>query len=83
MEIDHAITGCDQSRKDQLLLQEKLSEQNRGFREAHIKSPYEMEELKRFQGSTFDEFSRKTLIEDRDTNNELTVKIQELQNECN
>ena len=39
-----------------------------------------MEELKRFQGSTFDTFSRRTLNEDRDTILELTAKIQELQN---
>ena len=37
--------------------------------------------LKRFQGSTFDTFPRKKLIEDRDTILELTGKIQELQNE--
>ena len=42
-----------------------------------------MEELKRFQGSTFDTFSRRKLIEDRDTVFELTAKIQELQNEVN
>ena len=42
-----------------------------------------MGELKRFQGSTFDEFSRRRLIEDRDTILELTAKIQELQNEVN
>ena len=42
-----------------------------------------MEELKRFQGSTFDEFSRRRLIEDRDNILELTSKIQELQNEIN
>ena len=35
MEIDHTITGCEQSRRDQLLLQEQLSEQNRDLREAH------------------------------------------------
>ena len=46
-----------------------------------MKSLNEMEELKRFQGSTFDEFSRRKLIEDRDTILELTAKIQELQNE--
>ena len=40
-----------------------------------------MEDLKRFQGSTFDTFSMRNLIEDRDTVLELTVKIQELQNE--
>ena len=42
-----------------------------------------MEELKRFQGSTFDTISRRRLIEDRDTILELTGKIQELQNEIN
>ena len=47
-----------------------------------MKSLNEMEELKRFQGSTFDGFSR-NFIEDRDTILELTDKIQELQNEVN
>ena len=42
-----------------------------------------MEELKRFQGSTFDAISRRRLIEDRDTIIELTGKIQELQNVIN
>ena len=35
----------------------------------------------RFQGSAFDGFSRRRLIENRDTILELTAKIQELQNE--
>ena len=42
-----------------------------------------MEELKRFQGSTFETISRRKLIEDRDTILELTGKNQELQNEIN
>ena len=29
MEIDHTITGCEQSRRDQFLFQEEMSEQNR------------------------------------------------------
>ena len=58
-------------------------EQNRDLREAREKSLNEMEELKRFQGSTFDTISRRKLIEDRDTILELTGKIQELQNEIN
>ena len=33
MEIDHTITGCEQSRRDQLLLQEEMSDQNRALRE--------------------------------------------------
>ena len=42
-----------------------------------------MEELKRFQGSTFDTIARRILLEDRDTILELTGKIQELQNAIN
>ena len=62
---------------------QKLLEQKRDLREAHEKRLNEMEELKRFQGSTFDTFSKRKLIEDRDTILELTAKIQELQNEVN
>ena len=82
-EIDHALAGDEQLRRDQQLLHEQLSEQNRDLRETHMKSLNEMEELKRFQGSTFDEFSRRRLIEDQDTILELTARIQELQNEVN
>ena len=57
--------------------------QNRDLREAHEKSLNEMEELKRFQGSTLDTISRRKLVEDQDTILELTGKIQELQNEIN
>ena len=42
-----------------------------------------MEELKRVQGSRVDEFSRRRLIENLDTIDELTARIQELQNEVN
>ena len=81
--MDHTIASDEQLRRDQLLLQEELSEQNRDLREAHIKSLHEMEELKRFQGSRFDESSKRSLIENQDTINELTARIQELQNEVN
>ena len=40
-----------------------------------------MAELKRFQGSTFDGFLRRKLIEDLDTILELTGKLQESENE--
>ena len=82
-EIDHTLACDEQLRRDQQFLHEQLSEQNRDLREAHLKSLNEMEELKRFQGSTFDEFPRRRLIEARDTVLELTAKIQELQNEVN
>ena len=82
-EIDHTITSDEQSRRDQLLLQEQLSEQNRDLREAHIKSLHEMEELKRVQELRIDEFSRRRLIENQDPIDELTARIQELQHEGN
>ena len=81
-EINRALAGDEQHRGDQLL-HEQLLEQNRELREAHVKSLNEMEESKRFQGSTFDGFSRRRLIEDRDTILEVTAKIQELQIEVN
>ena len=80
-EIDHTIASDEQLRRDQLLLQEQLSEQNRDLREAHIKSLHEMEEMKRVQELRIDEFSRRTLIENQDTILELTARIPELQNE--
>ena len=45
-EIDHALAGDEQVRRDQLLLHEHLLAQNRDLREAHEKSLSEMEELK-------------------------------------
>ena len=82
-EIYRAHQGDEQHRRDQQLIHEQLLEQNQDPREAHEKSLNEMEELKRFQGSTFDTISRRKLIEYRDTVLELTGKIQELQNEIN
>ena len=80
-ELCRAHHGDERLRRDQQLHHEQLLEQNWDLREAHVKSLNEMEELKHFQGSTFDPFSRRKLIEDRDTILELTAKIQELQNE--
>ena len=77
-EIDHTIASDEQLRRDQLLRQEHLSEQNRDLREAHIKSLHDMEELKRVQELRIDESWRRRLIENQDTINELTARIQEL-----
>ena len=80
-EIDHTLAGDERRRQDQQLLYEQLSGRNRDLREAHMKSLSEMEELKRFQGSTFDTIARRKLVENRDTILEFTGKIQELLNE--
>ena len=74
-EINSALTGDEQLRRDQQLLHVQLLEQNRELREAHEKSLNEMEELKRFQGSTLDTIARRKLVEDQDTVLELTAKI--------
>ena len=60
-EITRVLAGDDQLRRDQQLLHEQLLEQNPDLREAYEKSLHEMEELKRFQGSTFDTFSRRKI----------------------
>ena len=67
MEIDHTITGCDQSRRDQLLLQEELSEQNRDLRETRIRNMRDMEELQKSHVLKVKELSRRKLIEDQNT----------------
>ena len=63
MEIDHTITGCDQSRRDQLLLQEELSEQNRALRETRIRNMRDMEELQKSHVLKVAELSRRKLNE--------------------
>ena len=84
-EIYRAHQGDERLRRDQQLLHEQLLEQNRDLREAHLitKVFNGMEELKKFQSSTFDTIARRRLVEDLDTILELTGKIQELQNEIN
>ena len=58
-EICRADQGDERLRRDQQLLHEQLLKQNWDLREAHETSLNEMEELNRFQGSTFDTIARK------------------------
>ena len=79
----HCAQAEELQRRDQHLLHEQLLQQNSELRQAHQKSLTEMEELKKFQSSTFDTIARRRLVENQDTILELTGKIQELQNEIN
>ena len=79
----HRAQAGERRRQDHQLLHEQLLKLNWDLREAHEKSLNEMEELKRFQGSTFDTIAKRRLVEDQDTFLELTGKIQELQIEIN
>ena len=69
--------------EEQRLLQGQLLQQNLECREGHQRSLTEMEELRKFQSSTFDTMARRKLVEDQNTILELSGRIQELQNEVN
>ena len=79
----HRAQQDERLRQDHQLLHEQLLKQNWDIFVKLMRSLSEMEELKKFQGSTFDKIARRKLVEDRDTIIELTGKIQELQNEIN
>ena len=63
--------------EDRRILRE-LRRQQLDFREAHQQSLTEMEELRKFQSSTFDTIARRKLIEDQNTILEPR-RLQELQ----
>ena len=79
----HYARAEEVQQRDQQLLQGQLLQQNLELREAHQRSLTEMEELRKFQSSTFDTIARRKLVEDQNTILELSGRIQELQNEIN
>ena len=79
----HCARAEEVQRRDQQLLQGQLLQQNLELREGHQKSLSEMEELRKFQSSTFDTIARRRLVEDQDTILELTGRIQDFQHEIN
>ena len=81
--VSHHEVQAAQAEEERRLLQGQLWQQNLEFREAHQRSLTEMEELRKFQSSAFDTFSRRKLIEDQNTILALSGRVQELQNEVN
>ena len=73
----HCARAEEVQQRDQQLLQGQLLQQNLELREAHQKSLTEMEELRKFQSSTFDTIARRKLVEDQNTILELSGRIQE------
>ena len=63
----HCAQAEELQRRDQQLLHAQLLQQNWELREAHNKSLNEMEELKKFQSSTFENIARRRPVEDQDT----------------
>ena len=62
--IDHHELQAARAEEERRLLQEEFWRQQMDFREVHQQSLTEMEELRKFQSSTFDTLARRKLIED-------------------
>ena len=80
--IGHHELQAARAEEERRILQEELWRQQKDFREVQ-QSLTEMEELRKFQSSTFDTLARRKLIEDQNTIMELSGRLQELQNEVN
>ena len=81
--VGHHELHAAHAEEERRLLREELWRQKLEFRETHQQSLTEMEELRKFQSSTFDTIARRKLIEDQNTILELSGRVQELQNEVN
>ena len=80
--VSHHELQAAHAEEERRILQGQLRRQKLEFREAHQQSLTEMEELQKFQSSTFDTIARRKLIEDQNTILELSGRVQELQNEA-
>ena len=80
--IGHHELQAAHAEEERRILREELWRQQMDFREVHQQSLTEMEELRKFQSSTFDTIARRNLIEDQNTILE-SGRVQELQNEVN
>ena len=81
--VGHHELQAARAEEERRILQEELWRQQKDFREVHQRSLTEMEELRKFQSSTFDTLARRKLIEDLNTIMKLSGRLQELQNEVN
>ena len=62
----HCARAEEVQQRDEQLRQEQLLQQFLELRQAHQESLTEMEELKKFQSSTFDTIAKRRLVEDQD-----------------
>ena len=72
-----------QAEQNRRILQEELLRQQQDFREVLQQDLMKMKELRKFQNSTFDEFTKQKFIEGQKIIMELSGRLQELQNEVN
>ena len=81
--VSHHELQAARAEQDRRILQEELLRQQQDFREVHQQDLMKMKELRKFQNSTFDEFTKQKFIEDQKIIMELSGRLQELQNEVN
>ena len=73
--VGHHELQAAHAEEERRLLQVQLWRQKLEFREANQQSLTEMEELLKFQSSTFDSFARRKFIEDQNTILELSDRV--------
>ena len=73
--VSHHELQAARAEQERQILQEELWRQQKDFREVHQQSLTEMEELRKFQSSTFDTLARQKFIEDQNTIMESVMKI--------
>ena len=81
--VSHHELHAAHAEEERQILQGQVWRQQLELREVHQPSLTEMEELRKFQSSTFDTIARRKLIEDQNTILELSGRVQELRNEVN
>ena len=81
--VGHHELHAAHAEEERRILQGQVWRQQLELREIHQQSLTEMEELRKFQSSTFDTMARRKLLEDQNTILELSGRVQELQNEVN
>ena len=75
--IGHHELQAANAEEEHRILREELMATKIEFREVHQQSLTEMEELRKFQSSTFDTLARRKLIEDQNIFLELSGRLQE------
>ena len=77
--VGHHELHAAHAEEERRILQGQVWRQQLELREVHQQSLTEMEELRKFQSSTFDTMARRKLIKDQNTILELSGRVQELQ----
>ena len=80
--VHHELQSA-RAEEERRILREELWRQQMDFREVHQQSLKEMEELRKFQSSTFDTIARRKVIKDQNTILELSGRVKNYKHEVN